>query len=192
MDDNRIHPGTPHRRIVGGVPCADIDFSPDGDMLPARVRARLSGLFGGISGVSVQRVATAMTGGISVEIEGWSPSLHRIEIQYVRHVEVPTGRQSLEDVDRAFTDAIIEQVERSKAGVHMGLHAPMPLKPTMPHAPVRGSGPQSSRPEMRHLLVDASLPALAASDGEDPVALLHKLIESTATSSSAAWDASSA
>jgi len=183
MSDDAIRPGTPHRRIVGGVPCAEIDLSNGAGILPGRIRHRLAGLFGGISGVGVQRLGVTTKGQVSVEMQGWSPSLHRIDIQYARDM----GGVAPEDltthmVDKAFMDAIVEQGERSKAGMFMELHAPLPLRPSEPASAMRNPVKRSSmfaKAEMRHLLVDASLPAVAASDGEDLDSMLRKLLDET-------------
>lgn len=179
-NDKRIHPGVPHRRIVGGIPCPDIMLAEDFDAVPSDVRTKLASLFGAIHGVAVTRIDrveedSARTR-LSVEIDGWSPSLHRLAIRYLRDVPKDHDGEINDNAARiAFQNAVVEQVARSHAGMHMGLHAPLPLD-----IPKRGGGAGAgSKPlgiEMRHLLVDASLPALIAADDEDPVRILKGAI----------------
>jgi hypothetical protein len=173
-DDPRIHPGSPHRRIVGGIPTPDITLGKGFDGVSADVRAALAALFGGVPGVLVQRIDLVKRGRaetrLSVEIEGWSPSLHRLPVQYMRDVRTTGGEVEPGDAHEAFRDAAIEQLGRSHCGRHMGLMAPLPVE-----AESLTSG-KPFRIEMRHMLVDASIPALMVAEEEDPVETLRRTV----------------
>lgn len=187
MTGQHPHPGTPHRRIVGGIPCPDLDLSDVGpdDLLGAAVRTRLQQIFAAIVGVSVVRIDGHARGPktlVSLELSGWSPSLHLISAQYMVTMDRPAARVP-DQVAEAFRPHAMEQLGRSMAGMHLRLTAPLPLSGRNGPGGVRVA---SGHPEMRHLLVDASWPAVAASAGEDPVAALAKTV-STLHNGAIAW-----
>lgn len=182
-DDPRIPAGIPHRRIVGGIPCPDILLSGDDVSMEPRAQAALAASFLSIPGVMLRRIdeVSRKTGmaRISMEIDGWSPSLHTISIQYMRDVPLVDGEVTSDGIRKAYHDALIEQSARSAAGIHMGLYAPLTMD-----TPKRSGYAGGGKPpylEMRHLLVDASLPAVIAADSEDPVRTLKRVVRNLHT-----------
>lgn len=176
MNDERIHPGCPHRRIVGGVPCPDLDLS-NGSGLDGEIHHVIATLFGQVPGVILRQLRVTSVGdhatSLTADVEGWSPTLHLIRASYTRTVRHQRDMSiDPEDAHKAFVEATLEQFNRSRAGIHMGIHAPLELK-LIEKSPVMI---KPGVPEMRHLLVDSSWPVVAATTPEAARAILRKII----------------
>ena len=134
-----------------------------GDPVPADVRAALHGDFGAIAGVAVHGVnILARSPGklrFSVFVNGWSPSLHAVDINYLADVPVTDGGFALATARRQFSWAVREQRRRAQRALSMGRALPLPAD----RDPVTGM----EGPHLSHLHMDRALPPLAALDGDD-------------------------
>lgn len=134
------------------------------ETIGAAARAALHSAFGGISGVQVLGIYVleddVWTKRLSVSINGWSPSLHLVEIGYVADVALnKDGTVIRDDAVKAFAEAVGEQTRRAARGLALGRALPLPAGEN----PVTGA----AGPHVDHLLVDRALPVLADLDNDD-------------------------
>lgn len=156
---------------VGSLP----DLAMPGDLIEIGARTAIKSLLGPITGVSVGEIAARRQRGwirVAVDLQGWSPTLHGVKGTFTADIEIAGGdgvvsREAMLNHVPLRNLASL-QTERAEAGSHMGLYEPMP--PGGMLIPV-GPGKNISRrmpTELRHLHVDASLPAVLTTAGEDP------------------------
>lgn len=158
----------------------EIDDTPDlstpGDLMEAAARTGIHSLLARIPGVSVgQIVARRRDAGVvtvTLDINGWSPTLHGVQGAITAKVQLAAEQEPIRRAPMLRHPALRRlaaiQSARAAAGLQLGLSGPM--APTGVSIPAgRGTISRRMPTEMRHLLVDASLPAVLATAGEDPV-----------------------
>ena len=162
----------PRARLPG-----PLDLSPPRQMLTARANAVIHDTLGRIPGLVVKDVkatrASAQTTCVTVNVRGWGPTLHEAQGALMIRLPAPADEHSItgdEISDNGeFQRFARVQALRAEAGMEMGLSAPMdPTGGSIPMdriASIRRRMPT----EVRHLLVDASLPSVLATAGEDPL-----------------------
>jgi hypothetical protein len=155
-----------------------LDLSLQGEMLTAPAKAAILETLGRIPGLAITDIraerASAQTTCVSIEARGWGPTLHEAKSVLVLRLHAPPEEHLITRDEIARAPAFLRfarlQEGRAKAALDLGLSAP--LKPggdTVPTGRLR-SIRRKMPTEVRHLLVDAALPSVLATAGEDPLA----------------------
>lgn len=145
---------------------APLDLSPPERTIPADLQARLRSMFGSVAGAHYSRceikehtnfAGVVMVRRLVVRAKGWSPSLHKCSIE-IEHPLTDFDDKFRETLDACLDPVIERQRRRAVDGLRHGLDEPLPH--FQRHFVKINGVDVERRFELRHLVVDESMPVI--------------------------------